>query len=171
MTLVTTTTIAGLLALLLQIYPGWAAVTVTGAGGGESMKASLHPVHHIGVVDQLDGRSSFAPTTTNTGSATLLAGGSTSGPVVSPIASISRSGQVVYAQNRDSYAQAAASAGYSNSGANSGGNSGGYGAPAGAASNNYGVPHQQQQGSTTYYYYHYPTQQQYGHGGDTTGKH
>ena len=100
-------------------------------------------------------------------------------------AQISRTGQSAYAQSRDSYANAAAQAGYSVGGATNnhvGGGNGGnivaaasnsYGVPAvAAASSSYGVPAtaggygsggqaagSNPAGSMTYYYYHYPAGQ------------
>lgn len=152
------------LAILQVIGSSWAAMTVN----GEPVKSNMHPVH-VGVqVDAIEPRSSFAPTTTNNGASVNMAGSGNGGiNVASPVASISRSGQVIYAQNRDSYAQAAASAGYNSVGSSSSGSSASYAAPA-QTSSTYGAPNPQQQGSMTYYYYHYPTAQPYG-GGETTG--
>lgn len=156
------------LAMLQIIRVSGAAVTVNGEP--VSVKSTLHPVHMGVQVDQMEARSSFSPTTTNNASPVNLGGGGGNGgiSIVNP-ASISRSGQVMYAQNRDSYAQAAQSAGYSNAGSSSSGTSAGsYAAPSqpGVA---YGTPTQNPQGAMTYYYYHYPAAaQQYG--GDSTGK-
>lgn len=149
------------LALFQTLNYACAAVTVNGEP--VAVKSTLHPVHVQ--VDQMEARSSFSPTATNNGASL---GGNNGISVMNPVASISRSGQVVYAQNRDSYAQAAASAGYQNAGSSSsGGSSGSYAAPS-QTSSTYGTPNQQQQGSMTYYYYHYPSAQQYG-GTEPTG--
>ncbi len=108
-----------------------------------------------------EARSSFSPTTTNSHSLSRSA---------SPL---------VYAQNRDSYVNAASQAGYSggavggSSAGTSGAASSSYGAPAtgGGQAGGYGQGPGQQ--SMTYYYYHYPAQQGGGAAGgygDSTGK-
>lgn len=80
---------------------------------------------------------------------------------------------MLYAQNRDSYSNAAVQPQYSVPAATQGGTaaaaSSSYGAPAtgGSLGGGYGQGPGQQ--SMTYYYYHYPAQQQSGGYGDTSG--